>query len=133
MGEIFGQGLILEKKNWILEHINYPRQIAIAVNPKEYIEKSESDETNKKHKGLKKGSKGMEIKSFCKRKNSAKDIEKFGQLPKENVTQYRFPVKQNEMLLQEVKKSKFPQINDKRYCFSNGLVSLTFSHFEGNS
>ena len=36
--------------------------------------------------------------------------------------------KSNEMSLQEVKKSKFVQINDKSYYFSDGIVSLPFSH-----
>ena len=27
-----------------------------------------------------------------------------------------------------IQKSKFAQINDKRFCFSDGIVSLPFSH-----
>ena len=50
----------LEKKLGLfeIEHINDPCQITTAVNPKEYIEKFASDEINKKHKGLKKGTLG---------------------------------------------------------------------------
>ena len=32
------------------------------------------------------------------------------------------------MILEEIEKSKFPQINDKRYYFSNRIASLLFSH-----
>ena len=32
------------------------------------------------------------------------------------------------MVLEESEKSKFAQINDKRYHFSDGIVSLPFSH-----
>ena len=32
------------------------------------------------------------------------------------------------MVLEEIEKSKFTQINDKRYYFSDRIVSLPFSH-----
>ena len=32
------------------------------------------------------------------------------------------------MILQEIEKSKFAQINDKRYYFSDSIVSLPFCH-----
>ena len=32
------------------------------------------------------------------------------------------------MILEEIEKSTIVQINDKRYCFSDGIVSLSFSH-----
>lgn len=32
------------------------------------------------------------------------------------------------MVLEETEKSNFAQINDKRYYFSDGIVSLLFSH-----
>ena len=32
------------------------------------------------------------------------------------------------MNLQEVQKCKFAQINDKRYYFEDGIISLSFSH-----
>ena len=42
------------------------------------------------------------------------------------VAQSRFTVKKNEMVLETVKK-KFSQLNDKRYCFRCGIVSLPFA------
>ena len=32
------------------------------------------------------------------------------------------------MVLKQVEKSKFAQINDKRYYFSDGIALLSFSH-----
>ena len=52
-----------------IEHIDDLCCITIAVNPREYIEKFLSEKVNKKHKGLKKGSSGMDIQNFGKRIN----------------------------------------------------------------
>ena len=82
---------------------------------------------NKKHKGLRKGAPGMELEDYVRKTNSIK-IETFGQLPKEKQKQGRFLVKNNEIVLKEIEKSKSSQINDKRYYFSDGIESLTFSH-----
>ena len=68
----------------------------------------------------------MEFKNYGKRINSVKDIETFWQLSAEKHSQFRISVKKNKMVLEE--KSKFAQINDKRYYFSDGIVSLPFSH-----
>ena len=83
---------------------------------------------NKKYKGLRKGAPGMEFENCSKRINSIADTETFGQLSVEKQKQNRFTIKNNEMILQEIEKSKFAQINYKRYYFSDGIVSLPFSH-----
>ena len=83
---------------------------------------------NKKRKGLRKGASGMEFEDYVRKTNSIKEIETFGQLPKEKQKQGRFLVKNNEIVLKEIEKSKSSQINDKRYYFSDGIASLTFSH-----
>ena len=70
----------------------------------------------------------MEFEDWAKRINSVKEIETFRQLPKEKQKQGRFLVKNNEMVLEEIEKSKFSQINDERYYFSDDIVSLPFSH-----
>ena len=111
-----------------IEHIDDPYQVTIAVNPKEYIEKFESDNINKKHMGIGKNEISMDLSPFGKRTNSAQDIENFGQLQKDTVKQNRFTVKKNEMILESVEKSKFVHISDKRYYFEDGIISLTFSH-----
>ena len=64
--------------------------MTIAVNPKKYSEKFESENINKKHKGLRKGAKRMEFENYSKRIHSIKDIETFGQLTH---SQIRFSIK----------------------------------------
>ena len=109
-----------------IENIDDP--CMATVKPEEYIETFKSEYVNKKHKGLRKGGPGMEFENYLKRINSVADIETFGQLSAEKQKQNRFPIKNNKMILPEIKKSKFAQINDKRYYFSNSIVSLPFCH-----
>ena len=113
---------------YAVENIDDPCNITIAVNPKEYFEEFESEKTNRKHNGPRKAALGMEFENYTRRINSVKDIETFGQNLPEKQKQNRFEIKQNEMVLEEIEKSKFVQINDKRYYFSDGIVSLPFSH-----
>ena len=100
----------------------------MVVNSKEHFEKFKSENINKKHKDLRKGAKGMEFGNYSKRINLIKEIENFAQLTQEKHKQNRFSIKKNEMVLEEIEKSKFVQINGKRYYFSDGIVSLPFSH-----
>ena len=66
-----------------IEHVEDPCEVTIAINPEEYLEKFQSEKVNKKNKGLKKSSKGMEFQNHAKRINSVRDIETFGQLSQE--------------------------------------------------
>ena len=111
-----------------IENIDDPCVVTVAVNPKEYFEEFESQSVNKKHKRLGKGASGMEFEDYAKRINLIRETETFGQLPKEKEKQNRFTIENNQMVLEEIKKSKFAQINDERYYFSDGIVSLPFSH-----
>ena len=70
----------------------------------------------------------MEFKDYVKRINSVKEIKTFGQISPEKQKQNRLFIKSNKMILQEIEKSKFAQINDKRHYFSDGIVSLPISH-----
>ena len=47
-----------------VKHIDNSCYVTLAVNPKEYFE---SNSTNKKHKGIKKGSAGIEYKNYAER------------------------------------------------------------------
>ena len=51
----------------------------------------------------------------------------FGKLTQEKHRQNRFSIKKAKFL-EEIEKSKFAQINRKRYYFNDGIVSLPFSH-----
>ena len=70
----------------------------------------------------------MDFENFAKKINLVREIETVGQLDAQKHSRFRFFVKNNSMVLEEIQKSKFSQINDKRYCFSEGIVSLPFSH-----
>ena len=50
-----------------VEHIDDPCYVTLAVNPKEYFEYFKSESINKKHKGIKKVSVGMEYKNYAER------------------------------------------------------------------
>ena len=82
-----------------------------AVNPKEYFEKFESEKTNSKHIWLGKGALGMEFESYAKRINSVKGIETFSQNLPGKQKQNRFVIKQNEIFLEEIGKSKLVQMH----------------------
>ena len=48
-----------------IESINVPNIITIAINPKEYREEFQDFSNNKKHKGIKKGTPGMDFSAYC--------------------------------------------------------------------
>ena len=50
------------------------------------------------------------------------------EIEKEKVIQKRLQVKNTEMIMTSSNKVKFAQLNDKRYYFSDGIVSLPFGH-----
>ena len=50
-----------------VEHIDDPCYVTLAINPKEYFEYFRSHSTNKKHKGIKKGSAGTEYENYAER------------------------------------------------------------------
>ena len=60
----------------------------------------------------------MEFEDYAKRINSIKEIETFAQVPKQKQKQNRISMKNNKIILEEIEKSKFAQINDKRHYFS---------------
>ena len=70
----------------------------------------------------------MEIENFTSRINSLNDIEKFGKRKIKKQEQHKFTVKDGQMRKNIIQKPKFAQINDKRFYFSDGIVSLPFSH-----
>ena len=55
------------------ESINIPNVITISINPKEYLEEFEDLSINKKHKGIKKGTPGMDFSAYCLKLSSITD------------------------------------------------------------
>ena len=115
-----------------VEHIDDPFYVTLAVNPKEYFEYFKSNSTNKKHKGIKKSSAGMEYKNYAE---GIKPLLNFNtyKKPKSDIKDVvRIFVKKGEMTTYKIRKSKFSQLNDKRFYFPNAVVSLSFGHLSLN-
>ena len=110
-----------------IENVNNPNICTIAVNPKEYFEKFKNREINKKHKSVRRDTKGMDFERYASRiKDLRFDLE--NEVEKEKILQKRLQIKNTEMIMTSSNKVKFAQLNDKRYYFSDGIVSLPFGH-----
>ena len=111
-----------------VENINDPCYVTLAVNPKEYLEYFKSDKVNKKHKGIKKGPVGMDYENYSERIKPLFDFETY-QKPKLDTKQVvRIFVKKGEMTTHKITKTKFSQLNDRRFYFPNAIISLPFGH-----
>ena len=116
-----------------VESINLPNIITIAINPKEYREEFDDLSNNKKHKGIKKGTPGMDFSAYCSKLHNITDY--FDSYFKDNkrkskkILQKRFQIINDAMQMNTVNKIQFGQLNDKRFYFPNGIVSLPFGHF----
>ena len=84
--------------------------------------------TNKKHKGIKEGSSGMDFENFASRIVSITNLEHFKKSKVEYKEAARLTVDQGEMQKKSSPRCKFSLFNDKRFYFSNGLVSLPLFH-----
>ena len=114
-----------------VESINVPNIITIAINPKEYREEFQDFSNNKKHKGIKKGTPGMDFNAYCsKLRNITEYFDSYYKEQKsKKLKQKRFQVINDAMQMNTVDKIQFGQLNDKRFYFPNGIVSLPFGHF----
>ena len=131
--EQFGvQNKELKKKVGLFEteSINVPNVIAISINPKEYMEEFEDSTVNKKHKGIKRGTPGMDFDTYFSKLRSITDyFDYYFKQKKPKIVQKRFQVINDGMQMKTVNKIQFGQLNDKRFYFPNGIVSLPFGHF----
>ena len=107
-----------------VESINDPCHVTLAVNPKEYFEYFKSTNVNKKHKGIKKGSLGMDYERI----KPLYDFASFKKPKADMKSLIRISVKKGEMTTYKIIKTKFSQINDKSFYFPNAIVSLPFGH-----
>ena len=110
-----------------IENIDNQNICTVAVNPKEYFEKFKDKNINKKHKGVRKNTKGMDFIRYANRIKDLK-LDLKNKEPQEKIIQMRLQVRNTEMKMTRVNKVKFAQLNDKRYYFSDGIVSLPFGH-----
>ena len=110
------------------EHIDNPCYVTLAVNPKEYFELFKDYNSNKKQKGTKKGSRGMGFENYGNRMKSLVNFDTFKKPPTESKEVSRFAVRQGEMIKTTVQKNKSLQLNDKRFYFSDSILSLLYGH-----
>ena len=112
------------------ESINTPNIITISINPKEYYEEFDDQSNNKKHKGIKKGTPGMDFSAYCSKLANISDyFESYICENKTKIKQKRFQIINDAMQMNTVNKIQFGQLNDKRFYFPNAIVSLPFGHF----
>ena len=82
----------------------------------------------KKHKGLKMSTRDMDFDSYSER---LADLNKFSteffRKPKK-IQQKRFQIINEYMQMESVSKVQFGRLNDKRFYFSNGIMSLPYEH-----
>ena len=88
------------------ERVDNPCYVTVAVNTKEYFEFFQ-DLTNKKHKGIKKGSCGMEFSNYSNRIKSLVNFDNFEKPPSEYKHVARFTVKNGDMVETVANKTKF--------------------------
>ena len=111
-----------------IENIDKPNIITIALNPKEYYERFFDHSDNKKHKGLKKSTPGMDFDSYSERLADLNEFSKdFFKRPTK-IEQKRFQIINESMQMKSVRKVQFGQLNNRRFSFSNGLRSLPYGH-----
>ena len=111
-----------------VERIDNANLVTRAVNPKEYIEIFKNKAINKKHKGIKKSSPGMNFESFASRIMDVRDWT-YSQKRAKNIKQMRFQLKRTDMRLMKSYRTQFAGLNDKRYYLTDGVTSLPYGHF----
>ena len=109
-----------------IENIDNQNICTIAVNPKEYFEKFKNRKINKKHKGVRKDTQGMNFESYAMRINMLRESD--DKKEEKKIVQKRLQVKNTNMTMTSVNKVQFARLNNKRYYFSDGIVSLPFGH-----
>ena len=108
-----------------LEHDSRdPIVLSVNSNPKEYFEITKSSEKNKKHKGISRGTKGMDLQRY---KNKIVDYKHVKRC-KEKIKQSRLQVKHNNVFLSFIDKTPLGQINDKFFYFGDGILSTIHGH-----
>ena len=70
----------------------------------------------------------MEFENYSERNKSLKNFDTFQKPDNKYKKVNRFSVKKGEMVTTSVVKTKFSQLNDKRFYFPNGVLSLPFRH-----
>ena len=111
-----------------IESIDNPNVVTIAVNPKEYLEVFRNKGINKKHKGIKKTTPGMNFESFSTRIMDTREYT-HAQKKAKSLLQSKFKLSKTTMKFKEELKVQFASLNDKRYYLTDEVTSLPYGHF----
>ena len=60
--------------------------------------------------------------------NRVMSLNEFANEKVKKIQQNRFQIKNSEMRMQSISKSQFARLNDKRFYFYDGIVSMAFGH-----
>ena len=119
------------KKNvglYEVESIDNANLVTVTVSPKEYFEVFRNKAINKKHKGLKKSTPGMNFEAFSSRITDIREYYFSEKLPK-TIKQKRLQIKNTTMKMASVNRKQFAGLNDKIYYLTDGVTSLPYGHF----
>ena len=112
-----------------VENIDKTNIVITALNPKEYYEKFNDYSDNKKHKGLKKSTPDIDFDSYSARiADLTEYFDQFCRPGPKKIEQKRFQVINESMQMNSISKVQFGQLNDKRFYFCDGIVSLPYGH-----
>ena len=100
-----------------VESINDPCLVTLAVNPKEYLELFKSENVNKKHKGIKKGSQGVECEQFAERFKPPCDFKTYKKPKVDAKNVVKISVKKGEMTTHTIRKNNFHNFTIKDFIF----------------
>ena len=109
-----------------IEDVDNQNICTIAINPKEYFEKFKNRKINKKHKGARRDTAGMFFESYANRITKLRTLD--CKEKEKKIVHKRLQVKNTNMIMTSVNKVQFASLNDKRYYFSDRIVSLPFGH-----
>ena len=103
----------------------------ICASPKEHFELyGIYYKTNKKHKGLHKGTKGMDFNNYASQILTMDEAEEGTRRFAKKQKQTWFQNKKGNMVMIMIKKSEFGQLNDKRFILPDGINSLPYGHLD---
>ena len=123
---IRGKNVKKQMQLYEIENISNAIICTIAVNPKEHFEKFKNRILYKKRKDMRRDTKGINFESDAERIAILKEPD--GQRNKKQFVQKRLQVTNTEMKMTSVNKIQFASLNDKRYYFLDGIVSLPYGH-----
>lgn len=75
---------------------------------------------------MKQNTKGMDFESYVGRTAPLREVD--GEKKEKKIIQKRLQVHNTKMKITSVSKVQFASLNDKRWYFSNGIVSLPYGH-----